>query len=140
MGKRMGDRILSKGQCVVQIVIYPFLFICLIELWLIYNSVLISGVEQSDPVIIHIIFQILSQSRLLYDIEYSSYAIQQVLVACLFCVYSRVYLLIPNSYCIPPFHLFPLVTIILFSMYVSLLLFCKIVYFYYLVPHVSILI
>ena len=43
----------------------------LIEVWLIYNVVLVSGVQQSDSVI-HILLQILFHDRLSQDIEYSS--------------------------------------------------------------------
>ena len=42
-----------------------------IEVYLIYNDVLVSGVEQSDSVV-YILLQILFHYRLLQDIEYSS--------------------------------------------------------------------
>ena len=43
----------------------------LIEVWLIYNVVLVSGVQQSDSVI-HILLQILFHDRLLQNIENNS--------------------------------------------------------------------
>ena len=50
--------------------IFPFL-IYLIDTWLLYNVVLISGVQQSD-IYIYILFHRLFHYRLLQDIEYSS--------------------------------------------------------------------
>ena len=57
-----------------------------IEIELTYNTVLVSGVQQSDSVI-HtcIIFQILSHYRLLQGIEYSSLC-YRVSPRCLFCI------------------------------------------------------
>ena len=51
-----------------------FLFlIYFIEVELIYNTVLVSGVEQSDSVLyVWILFQIIFHCRLLHNIEYSS--------------------------------------------------------------------
>ena len=78
---------------------------------LIYNVVLISGIQHSDSHIyiyiyiyihIYILFQILFHCRLLQDIEYSSLCYMSLL----FIAYSSVYMLIPNSQFIPS-HCFP---------------------------------
>ena len=75
----------------------------------------------------HIIFQTLLHYRLLQAIEYSSLC--YTAGSCVYFIYSSVYLLILNS----SFVLFAcprssLVTISLFFMLVSLLLFCKFIY------------
>ena len=75
----------------------------------------------------HILFQILFHYRLLQDIEYSSCAISRLLLFIYF-IYSSVYSIYRINlkfpiYPSPP--LSPLVAISLFSMSVSLFLFCK---------------
>ena len=74
---RWRGRITRKSSAVIQtqvpLVISVFLkFIYLIEVWLIYNVVLISAVHQSDPVIcIYILFHILFHYGLSQDTEYT---------------------------------------------------------------------
>ena len=90
---------------------------------MIYNVVLVSGVQQSDSVIhihVSIIFQILLPFRLLQNIELYR---RSLLV--IYFKYSSVYMSVPNSQSILPPHLSPLVTISLFSKSMSLSLFCK---------------
>ena len=73
---------------------------------LIYNIVLVSGVQQGYSVIhIHtsIFFHILFPYRLLQNIEYSSLYSRSLLITCF--IYSKVYMLIPNPIypSFPPF-------------------------------------
>ena len=55
-------------------VFFCFLIYYFIEVWLIYNAVLISAAQQSDSVIhvIYILFHILFHYGISQDIEYSS--------------------------------------------------------------------
>ena len=64
------------------------------EVQLVYNAVLISGVQQSDSV-----FNFFSDSfhyRLLQDIEYSSLSLDSRSLLPIYFIDSSVYLLIPN--------------------------------------------
>ena len=65
-------------------------------MWLIFNVVFISGVQQSDSVIHVYIFHIFFHYDLLQDIEYSSLCYTEG-PCCLPVLYSGLYLLIPNS-------------------------------------------
>ena len=67
-----------------------------IEIQLIYNVVLVSGVQQSDSVIYtYLLLQILFHYRLLQYSEYRS-------LLFIYYIYSSLYLLISNSYLILP--------------------------------------
>ena len=85
-------------------------FLKKIEVQLIYNVVLVSGVQQSDSVIhiyvyvyiyiyiyiyIYVLFQIIFPYRLLQEIEFSGLYSRSLLI--IYFVYNSVYLLIPNS-------------------------------------------
>ena len=77
----------------------------LTEVCLIYDGVLVSGIQQSDSIYICVyifFFQILFYYRLVQDTEHSSlcYAVGP---SCLFYV-SSVYLLIPDCHSILPHH------------------------------------
>ena len=69
---------------------FCFCFI-FIEIQLIYNAMLALGLQQSDSVIFFSFFSITGK-----DIEYSSWAIQEVLVNDLFYIQRSIYL-IPDS-------------------------------------------
>ena len=88
---------------------------------LIYNIVLISGVQQGNSVMhihISILFCILFPYRLLQNIEYSSLYSRSLLIICF--IYSNVYMLIPNPI-YPSFSPFPFSTCkFIFKVYESL--------------------
>ena len=92
-----------------------------IGVYLIYNFVLISGVQQSESVIhthIFFLFQILFPYRLLQNIEFPVLYSRSLLV--IYFIYSSVCMLIPSSRFIPSHDVSPLVTISLFSISVRL--------------------
>ena len=115
-----------------------FIYLC-IELQLIYNTVLVSGVQQSDSVIhthtymymyvyiyiyIYIyIFKGYFPLQVLRDIVQFPVVYSKSLLVIYF-IYSCMYLLIPTPNLSLPL-LFPLVTVNLFSMSMGLFLFCK---------------
>ena len=98
------------------------LFACFIDVELIYNVVLMSAVQQSDPVIhiyVCMLFCILFHYGLSGDIEYGSVCCR--VGPCLFIVYKILcYLLIENSLSSPPPFTSPLANKSVFSMFVSL--------------------
>ena len=73
---RVPDKSVQQNRAKVWSYTCPFYFYVLIyfiEVYLIYNIVLVSDIQQSDSVIhIYILFQILFDYGLLQDIEYSS--------------------------------------------------------------------
>ena len=98
-------------------------FSTFIEVQLIYNVVLVSGLMQSESVIythLSTTFQILSHTGYYRVLSIAPSVIQQALIS--YFIYSTAYMSTPVSQFIPPM-LYPLVTISLFSTYVTLFLF-----------------
>ena len=90
-----------------------------IKVLLMYNIILVAGVQHSDSIFLQIILHL----KLLQNIGYIPCAVQYVLVSCLFYKEDFVHLN-PLPQLAPPPPLFPLMTTSLFSVSESLLLFC----------------
>ena len=124
-----------------QMAIYTYIYIYIIifiAVQLIYNVVLVSGVQQSESVMhIHIptLFEILFPCRSLQSIEQCSlcYTVGPYQLFILYLVVCICQSQSPNL-SLPP--LYPLVAISLLFTSVTLFLFCKYVHLY-LIPHIS---
>ena len=103
------NRVLSSALKPVQTDLSPqwFSFLNLIGVYLIYNIVLVSGILQSDSVIhIHIciLLENLTSYKLSQNIEFPALYSRSLLV--IYLIYSSMYMFIPSSWFIPPWHVF----------------------------------
>ena len=103
------NRVLSSALKPVQTDLSPqwFSFLNLIGVYLIYNIVLVSGILQSDSVIhIHIciLLENLTSYKLSQNIEFPALYSRSLLV--IYLTYSSMYMFIPSSWFIPPWHVF----------------------------------